>query len=96
MKSILSFVAITILNVLLFVVLQIISQFAHFFLFGEGALSDKFIVWVSMFFALIQLMILVLLFRKRIIIKTDVLLIVNIALIVGLYIYYVSGASMQP
>jgi hypothetical protein len=88
MKSILSFIAITVLNVVLFAVLQIISQFAHFFLFGEGALSDKFVVWVSAFFALLQLMILVLLFRKQVIIKTNALLIVNIILVVGLYIYY--------
>ena len=88
MKSVLGFIGITVLNVALFAVLQIGSQFAHFFLFGEGASSDKFIVWVSLFFALIQVGILILLFRKRAIVKTNALLGVNIVLVVGLYVYY--------
>ena len=88
MKSILDSIGITVLNVALFVALQIGSQFAHFLLFGEGASSDKFIVWVSLFFALIQIGILILLFRREAIVKTNALLGINIVLVVGLYVYY--------
>ncbi|PJJ83344.1 hypothetical protein [Mucilaginibacter auburnensis] len=88
-KSALVFIGTAILNVALFIVLQIYAQFAHFFLFGEGALSDKFIVWVSLSFALIQVAILILLFRKRFLVKTGPLLGMNIIIVAVLFIYYV-------
>ncbi|MBK0380892.1 hypothetical protein [Mucilaginibacter segetis] len=87
MKDILYFISIIILNIALFIVLQIMSQFAHFFLFGEGALSDKFIAWVSLFFTIIQIGMLNILYLKRVIIKTQQLLIINIIIVGGLYIY---------
>ena len=88
MKNSLAFIVVTISNIVLFVVLQIISQFVHFFVFGEGTPSDGSIVWVSLFFAVIQLVTLILLLRRGFIIKTNSLFITNIIIVIGLFVYY--------
>lgn len=88
LKNVLNFIMIAILNVLLFILLQIASQFVHFFIYGEGVSSDKYTLRVSTFFALLQLMIVLLLFYKKTIIKTYIQLILSVVLIIGLYIYY--------
>ena len=41
-KKIFVFVVLAMLNLVLFFVLQIIGQFAHFFIYGEGASADKY------------------------------------------------------
>ncbi len=95
MKSALIFIGTAVLNVAIFIVLQIGAQFAHFFLFCEGALSDKFTIWVSLCFALIQVGVLVLLFQKRFIVKTGVQLGLNIIIVAALFIYYVLVPAIE-
>lgn len=89
MKAVLIFTAFIISNIILFFILQIISQFVHFFMFGERALSDKYTTPVSSVFMLMQLIILIMLFRKKVILKTPAQLVVNLILVAGLYIYTV-------
>jgi len=89
MKKTIIFIIIAISNAFLFVGFEILSQFAHFFLFGEGAPSDKYVVWVFLAFALIHMAILTVLFLKRTVITTWSLFIVTIATVILLSTYIV-------
>ncbi len=88
MKRTLIFILITILNILLFALLQITSVFVHFFVYGEGALGDRYSLRVPTFFMLFQLIILLMLFFRKAIIKTYTMLIINVLIVIGLYVYY--------
>ena len=88
MKKFLSPLFITILNIALFIGLQILSQFVQFLVFGEGSSGDKFIIWTSLFFAIVQIMLLIILYNKEIIFKTNTLFVVNVIIIIIMYLYY--------
>jgi hypothetical protein len=75
------------LNIVLFFVFQIAAQFAHFFIYGEGALSDKYTTRVSLFFVVVHMVILTVLFWRQTIIKSAALYIITILSVIALYIY---------
>lgn len=89
MKKILIPLIATIANVLLFVVLLIAAQFTHFFVFGEGNTTDKYSTWVVIFFAILHLLVITVLFSKRILIGNWTVFMINAIAIVILYIYVI-------
>jgi hypothetical protein len=88
MKDTLAAILSVILNVVLFFVLQIVAQFSHFFLFGESASSDRYIIGVSVFYTVLQIGILYYLHYKRFLIKTGLLLIFNLIVVLALSFYF--------
>ena len=85
----LRYVYVLILNVALYFGLQVINIFVEFLLFGEGNESGKYSKWQSLFFAVLQMLILFFLYKKQIFIKNKLFLILNLLLVGCLYIYFV-------
>lgn len=87
MKKIFVFIVLAMLNLVLFFVLQIIGQFARFFIYGESASADKYTIWVSLAFVIIHMAILMALLWRRIIIKSTALYIVTTVSVIAMFIY---------
>ncbi|CAM1362561.1 conserved membrane hypothetical protein [Tenacibaculum litopenaei] len=52
-------IIVVLVNVVLYFALQIIGTFIHFFSFGSGGSADKYLLVVSIFMILIQLILLI-------------------------------------
>jgi len=87
-KNILISILSVILNTALFFVLEVVAQFTHFFLFGEGASGDKYFIGEALFYTALQMGILYYLFQKKFLIKTNWLLIFNLIIAIGLYYHF--------
>jgi membrane protein YdbS with pleckstrin-like domain len=88
MKKALIFVLTALLNIVVFFVLQIMAQFVQFFIYGEGVASDKYLIWVLLFFVIIHMIILTALYRYKTIIKSGALFAVTTLTVIGLYVYF--------
>lgn len=87
MKKIFIYIVAFVLNIGLYFFLSIVDAFTEFLLFGEGKGSEKYSFWVSLSFLLLQVLILVFLYKKKILIKDMPLLILNIVVALGLFLY---------
>jgi len=88
MKKAILYAIVFILNIGLYFLLQILGTFVQFFLFGSGESSVKYLTWVSLFFVFAHALILFLLYKKQVLIKKQLFLIVNIAVLCVLFIYF--------
>lgn len=75
-------------NVLLFAVLQIISVFVHFGLFGSGAFGDKYIIHVALVFAVMQILAVVVAYRYKWVVKDLYIVVISAVLVAGLYLNF--------
>lgn len=88
MKKIFIYIVAFVLNIGLYFFLQIVSSFVQFGLFGSGNTSAEATVWGSLSFLLLQVLTLVFLYKKKILIKDMPLLILNIVVALGLFLYF--------
>lgn len=89
MKKILAYALAIILNIAFYFFLSVVDAFAVFAVFGEGQGSDKYSIWVSVFFLLLQILILYWLYKKQFLIRDKTLLIVNMVITVLLFLFFV-------
>lgn len=89
MKKTFIYILVFVLNIGLYFFLQIIASFVQFGLFGSGNISASTTVWVSLCFLLLQVLILFLLYKKKVVMKDMALLILNVFIAVGLFLYFV-------
>src|SRR5690606_3004955 len=89
MKKTFIYVLVFLLNIGLYFFLQIVASFVQFGLLGSGNISAGTTIWVSLCFLLLQLLILLLLYRKQVLMKDMALLIVNVLIAIGLFLYFV-------
>ena len=87
MKKAILYAIIFLLNIVLYFLLQLLGTFVHFFLFGSGESSVKYIMWVSLVFVFVHVLILLLLYKKQVLIKERLTLIVAISVVCGLFAY---------
>lgn len=78
-----------VVNIGLYALFTIINVLVDFLVFGKGATNGKSSLWLSLCFLLLQVLILLFLFKKKILIKDKILLILNIVIIIGLFLYFV-------
>lgn len=78
-----------ILNIGMYALFSIIDVFVDFLFFGKGATNGKPSLWLSFCFLLVQVLILLFLYKKKILIKDKSLLILNVFIAVGLFLYFV-------
>jgi hypothetical protein len=88
MKKTLMYILAIILNIGVYALFSIIDVFVDFLAFGKGATNGKPSLWLSFFFLLLQILILLFLFKKKILIKDKSLLILNVLIAVGLFLYF--------
>ncbi|WP_342332664.1 hypothetical protein [Pedobacter sp. FW305-3-2-15-E-R2A2] len=86
MKKLFVYLFLSGLNIVLYFALAIVDVFAEFLFFGSGKSSEKYSFWGSLFFALLQIIILWLLYKKQILLKDKLLLIINIGIVVCLFV----------
>ncbi|KIO79006.1 hypothetical protein TH53_00105 [Pedobacter lusitanus] len=91
MKKIILYILTFMLNVALYFFLQIIASFVQFGLLGSGVSSNNKTIWVSLSFALLQISLLFLLYKKKILLKDGVILILNVLCVVCLSLYFIVG-----
>ncbi|WP_131539348.1 hypothetical protein [Pedobacter nototheniae] len=89
MKKILAYALAIILNIAFYFFLSVVDAFAVFVVFGEGQQSDKYSIWVSVFFLLLQILILYWLYKKQFLIRDKTLLIVNTVITILLFLFFV-------
>ncbi|MGE6218447.1 hypothetical protein ACQKCH_01375 [Nubsella zeaxanthinifaciens] len=89
MKKTLMYMLATVLNIGLYALFSMIDVFVDFLAFGEGATHGKSSLWLSFCFFLLQVLILLFLYKKKILIKDMALLILNVLIAVGLFLYFV-------
>nr|WP_199158596.1 hypothetical protein [Pedobacter sp. ASV2] len=89
MKKILAYALVIILNIAFYFFLSVVDAFAVFAVFGEGQQSDKYSIWVSVFFLLLQILILYWLYKKQFLIRDKTLLIVNTVITILLFLFFV-------
>lgn len=89
MKKIMTYILVLILNIGLYFVFSFGSVFVVFLLFGESDGSGKYSIWVSLYFIAIQILALILLYKKQIIVKDRLLLILNIIITALLFLYFI-------
>ena len=88
MKKVLKIVALLIVNAVMYFVFQIIASFVQFTLFGSGNTSERYSIWVSLFFVVLQALILIWLFYKKRFIN-GISLLLNLILLIAFYCYFV-------
>lgn len=88
MKKIFTDIFAFVLNIGLYFFLSIIDVFAEFLLFAEGQGSQKYSFWGSLFFVLLQILILFFLYKKKVFIQDKTLLILNVLITVCLFLYF--------
>lgn len=76
-----------IINIIMYFILQVIASFVQVGIFGSGNFSAGKTVGVSFCFFFFQLLILFILYNKKLLLKE--LLILNILICVGLFLYFV-------
>lgn len=89
MKKTFIYILAFVLNIGLYFFLQIIASFVQFGLFGSGNFSSSTTVWVSLCFLLFQVLILFLLYKKKVLMKDMALFTLNVLIAVGLFLYFV-------
>jgi hypothetical protein len=93
MKKTLMYFLTIVLNIGVYALFSIIDVLMDFLAFGKGATSDKSSLWLSLCFLLLQVLILLFLYKKKILIKDKILLILNVLIAVGLFSYFVAYLS---
>ncbi|EFK55772.1 Uncharacterised protein [Sphingobacterium spiritivorum] len=89
MKKIFFYILSVILNIGLYFLLQIIASFVQFGLFGSGNVTANKTVLVSLVFLILQVLLLLFLYKKKILLKDITLLILNVLITVCLFLYFV-------
>lgn len=89
MKKTFIYILAFVLNIGLYFLLQVIASFVQFGLFGSGNISAGTTVWVSLSFFLLQVLILFLLYKKKVLMKDMALLTLNVLIAVVLFLYFV-------
>jgi hypothetical protein len=88
MKKTFIYILVFLLNIGWYFFLQIIASFVQFGLFGSGNISAGTTIWVSLCFLVLQLLILFLLYKKQVLMKDMSVLIVNVLMAIGLFLYF--------
>ncbi len=89
MKKIFFYILSIVLNVGVYILLSIIDVLVDFLVFGTGATNNRSSLWLSLCFLLLQILILLFLYKKKILVKNLALLISNILITVCLFLYFV-------
>lgn len=88
MKKIFTDILAFVLNIGLYFLIQIISSFIQFGLFDSGNTRAGATVWVSLSFLLLQILMLIFMYKHKVLIKNTPLLILNILVAIGLFLYF--------
>ncbi|WP_214228789.1 hypothetical protein [Pedobacter sp. B4-66] len=89
MRKTIIYILAIVLNIGVYVLFSIIDVFVDFLVFGEGASSGKYSFWISLCFLLLQLLILLFMYKKKVLVKDITLLILNVLIVVCLFLYFV-------
>jgi hypothetical protein len=89
MKSIFKVILILVINVIAYFLLQIIAAVVEFLLLGEGEKSGEYSTLISSFFVFIQICVILFLYYKKLFLNNNTVLVVNLVLVLGLYLYFV-------
>lgn len=96
MSNILKSSFVFVLNAAFYFMLQMVSAFVRFALFGSGNTSAKLGVWVDIFFVFIQILILFTLHRRGVLIKGRLILILNLLSVIAIFLYINIYYIMNP
>ncbi len=77
------YVLVSVLNVMLYYFFAFINVFVVFLFFGEGVASEKYSIWTSLFFVLMQIALLFLLFKKSLF-----MLVLNVFIAISLFLFF--------
>lgn len=93
MKNLLIDVGVFSLNLVVLIVLQILPQFAVFFFYGEGESVDKqYNQWIVIF-ATIQILVIVILYLKKVLYHGILPVIIIVATVIAVCLYSICHSS---